>query len=518
MPRSSSRRCFLQAAGALALVGAVIPGAASAARLRLPASAFTLGVASGYPQPDGVVLWTRLAPKPLEPGGGMPQAIVPVRWEVAEDEGFRRIVHKGQAYAVPEWAHAVHVEVDGLLPSRWYWYRFIAAGEVSPVGRTRTAPAAGETLERMRFAFASCQQYEQGYYAAYRHLQRDELDLIVHLGDYIYESSWGKELVRRHNAPEPHTLEDYRIRYALYRSDPDLQAAHAHCPWLVTWDDHEVDNDYAADRSEDDDERAWFLLRRAAAYRAYFEHMPLRRTMLPLGPHMRLHSHLAWGGLASFYLLDDRQYRAYQPCPRPGRGGANMVEECAERLDPSRSLLGLAQERWLEARLSASQAKWNVIAQQTLMAQIDVKPGEGQRFWTDGWDGYPASRQRLLDHLAQHKVANPVCIGGDLHSFWVTDLKRDANDPQSATVATEFVGTSISSQGRSQSEIDKRLPDNPHVRYANSQHRGYTRAEISRRGFTADLRALKDVRDRESPCSTLASFVVEHGKPGAQRA
>ena len=396
LPRRS-RREFLRAVGALALSGAATPATAAAARsLRLPGYAFALGVASGYPLSDGVVLWTRLAPAPLEPGGGMPDLRVPIRWEVAEDERFRRIVRKGQTHAMPEWAHAVHVEVDGLRPGRWYWYRFIAAGEISSIGRTRTAPAVGERLDRLRFAFASCQHYEQGYYAAYRHMRRDELDLIVHLGDYIYESSGGRDPVRRHDAPEPQTLEDYRMRYALYRGDPDLQGVHAHCPWLVTWDDHEVDNDYAGDRSQDDDYRAWFLLRRAAAYRAYYEHMPLRRGMLPLGPHMRLHSRVAFGDLAAFHLLDGRQYRSYQACPRPGRGGANMVEECAERLDPTRSMLGETQERWLEAGLSASKAKWNVIAQQTLIAQIDTKPGDGQRFWTDAWDGYPAARRRLL--------------------------------------------------------------------------------------------------------------------------
>src|SRR5262249_14876280 len=260
------------------------------AQPRLPGPPFTLGVASGYPTPSGVALWTRLAPAPLIPGGGMPPEVVPVAWEVATDERMGRIVQRGVASATRAFAHAVHVEVDGLEPARWSWYRFGVGGEASAIGRTRTAPAASANTERLRLAFASCQQWEQGYFNAYRHMLADDLDLIVHLGDYIYESSWGQDHVRRHGAPEPHTLDDYRIRHALYKSDPDLRAAHAACPWLLTWDDHEVQNDYANDRSEHLDTPAWFLERRAAAYRAYYEHMPLRRSMVPFGPHMRMFS------------------------------------------------------------------------------------------------------------------------------------------------------------------------------------------------------------------------------------
>src|SRR5262245_38175936 len=337
-----TRRQVLTGAAALAAAGVPIIRRAGA-QPRLADNPFTLGVASGYPVPTGVALWTRLAPAPRVPGGGMPRDVVTVDWEVAGDEHMGRIVQRGQAAATPEWAHAVHVEVDGLEPGRWYWYRFRAGGHASPIGRTRTAPPAGDGPDRLRFAFASCQHYEQGYFVAYRHMLADDLDLIVHLGDYIYESSWGRGHVRKHGAPEPHTLEDYRIRHALYRSDPDLQTAHASCPWLMTWDDHEVQNDYANDRSEHADTPAWFLERRAAAYRAYYEHMPLRRQMVPFGPNMRLHARVAFGRLAQFHLLDDRQYRSPQPCPPPGRGGANVVEECEARLDPKLTMLGEAQ-------------------------------------------------------------------------------------------------------------------------------------------------------------------------------
>jgi alkaline phosphatase D len=518
--RGFGRRSFLSGALALGAAQLAAPLVRRAgAQPRLPGNPFTLGVASGYPSPGGVVLWTRLAPAPLQPGGGMPPEVVPVEWEVATDERMGQVVQRGTAAATPEWAHAVHVEVEGLEPGRWYWYRFRLGAGASATGRTRTAPAPKAAVDRLRFALASCQQYEQGYFTAYRHMLADDLDLIVHVGDYIYESSWGRDHVRKHGAPEPHTLEDYRIRHALYRSDPDLQAAHAACPWLVTWDDHEVSNDYADDQSQGLHPREWFLARRAAAYRAYYEHMPLRRQMVPRGPHMRLYARVPFGRLALFHLLDDRQYRSPQPCPAPGRGGSRVVEDCAERLDPRRSMLGETQERWLQAGLEPDRARFNLIAQQTLMAQVDRKPGPGQRFWTDGWDGYAAARRRLLDDLAQRKPANPVVLGGDVHSFWVADLKPDFDDPRSPVVATEFTGTSITSQfPPRQEEVDARLADNPHIRLANGTRRGYVRVELTRGRLRADLRALRTVTRPGSEADTLASFVVEDGRPGAQRA
>ena len=489
------------------------------AQPRLSGPPFTLGVASGYPSPTGVALWTRLAPSPLMPGGGMPPEVVPVEWDVATDDRMTRIVQRGVIGATPAFAHAVHVEVEGLEPGRWYWYRFRAAGEVSAVGRTRTAPAGNAEGDRLRFAFASCQQYEQGYFTAYRHMLGDDLDLIVHLGDYIYESSWGRDHVRKHGAPEPHTLDDYRIRHALYKSDPDLRAAHATCPWLMTWDDHEVQNDYANDRSEHADTPAWFLQRRAAAYQAYYEHMPLRRQMVPFGPNMRLHARVPFGRLAQFHLLDDRQYRSPQPCAPPGRGGATVVEECEARLDPKLTMLGEAQERWFAAGLDRTTARWNVIGQQTLMAQLDRKPGPGQQFWTDGWDGYPAARRRLLEYLGQRKPSNPVVLGGDVHSFWVADLKPDFDDARSPVVATEFVGTSITSQfRRPQSEVDALLADNPHIRLGNGTRRGYVRVDVTRQRLRAELRTVRSVTQPGAEADTLATFVVEDGRPGAVRA
>ncbi|HWI39411.1 MAG TPA: alkaline phosphatase D family protein [Burkholderiales bacterium] len=499
-----TRRRFLQASSAL-LAGCAV-GAP-----RFASDPFKLGVASGYPAADGFVLWTRLI--------GVEGTPIRVRWEVLADN--RKLVASGAAAAEAEWAHSVHVDVKGLEPDRPYWYRFTAGDAQSPVGRTRTAPLASASPARLRFAFASCQQYEQGYYGAYRHLVADDLDLAVFLGDYIYESSWGRDHVRKHDAPEPYTLADYRRRYELYKSDPDLQAAHAALPWIVTWDDHEVDNDYADDRPEDGMERAAFLERRAAAYRAYYEHLPLPSRMRPQGPNMRIYTQLGWGSLARFYLVDNRQYRSWHACPRPGRkGGSNTIDirECPRLDAPGRSMMGRAQERWLDFAFRDSHAAWNVLAQSTTMARFDQLPGPGRRAWTDGWDGYPAARERLLRSVVDRQLRNPVVIGGDVHSFNVAELKLDFDAPSSPVVASEFVGTSITSQAWPQERLLRYLPDNPHIVFAESTYRGYTRVDVTPTRLTADLRAMDSVQTRDAACRTLASFAVEDGRPGAQRA
>ena len=512
------RRRFLKCLAALGVSTSLPARAQFNRKPAFPKDPFTLGVASGYARPTGVTLWTRLAPVPEAPGGGMAPEIVPVGWELARDEGMTDIVASGTEYATPEWAHSVHVEPGGLQPNRPYWYRFTAGEARSPVGRTRTANGLGGKPGRLRFAFASCQQYEQGYYGAYRHMAVDQPDLILHLGDYIYETSWGRNHVRRHNTPTAVTLDDYRARHALYKTDPDLQAAHAACPWLLTWDDHEVENDYAADRAGELFPTEWFLARRAAAYKAWYEHMPVPRFMVPAGPHARIYTRAVYGNLATFYMVDDRQYRSHQACPRPGQAGGNSVDPaaCAELADPKRTLLGAMQENWLEGGLGASRSRWNVLAQQTLMSEFNRAESGGKSVYTDGWDGYPAARRRLVESMA--KVPNPVVIGGDVHAFYVSQLKADFDDPASPVVASEFVGTSISSQHGGQEWLDKRRAANPHLLLADGRYRGYVRAELTPKRMTVDLRAMESVQTRDAACTTLASFVVEDGRPGPVKA
>jgi alkaline phosphatase D len=507
-----TRRAFLLAASAAALSQPL----RLIAQPRFIQNPFTLGVASGYPQPDGIVLWTRLAPDPLN-GGGMPSAAVEVAWEIAADEAFRQVLHKGVARATPELAHSVHAEIKGLEPVRWYHYRFHAGEATSPAGRFRTAPGADAAHDRLRFALASCQQYEQGYYSAYRHMAREDLDLVVHVGDYIYESSWGNILVRSHARREPVTLAEYRDRYALYKSDLDLQAAHAAFPWLVTWDDHEVSNDYANDRSQYLDPPAEFLKRRAAAYQAYYEHMPLPAWARPRGAAAQLYMQSAFGQLARFYVLDDRQYRSHQPCSRPGRGGGALVndKECTARLSPEQTLLGTEQEGWLHGALDKSTARWNIIAQQTLMAQQVRTSQSGPGYWTDGWDGYPRARERLLGHIAQRKVSNPLVVGGDIHCGVVADLKLNFDDAKSPVVATEFVGTSITSQGPNLKNTEAARQLNPHIKWANGVQRGYAAFEVTPGQCTVRMRAVSGVADPQATISDLAAFVVEAGRTGA---
>jgi alkaline phosphatase D len=512
MVNPTRRRVLLGAAGALAVP--LWPHAARGAS-PLVDDPFTLGVASGEPVCDGFVIWTRLAPRPLE-GGGMPDTAVPVLWEVALDDQFRSVVRRGEMLAQPAWGHSVHVGVDGLAPGRTYWYRFRAGGAQSPAGRALTAPASGAPLGRLRFAYASCQHYEHGHYAAYRHLAADAPDLVLHLGDYIYESR-SADPVRRHEAGEPYTLAEYRNRYARYKLDADLQAAHAAAPWIVTWDDHEVDNDYAGVHDQDGSPPEVFARRCAAAYQAYWEHMPLRPAARPAGGRMRLYRRRAFGDLLAVHVLDTRQHRDDQACAPPGRRGGALVRDCAALSDPARSLLGAAQERWLARSLRAGGARWNVLAQSLMFAPLDQALGPGRAAWTDGWDGYRAARARLLEQLRDGAVANPVIVSGDIHSFWANEVHADPADPRSPVMASEFVGTSISSRGVDHAQFAQLLPENPHVRYFESRYRGYALAEFRADALEVALRAVDDARDPRSGVRTLARFRMEAGRPGLVR-
>jgi alkaline phosphatase D len=473
---------------------------------------FTLGVASGSPLPTAVVLWTRLAPKPLD-GGGLGSGAFPVDWEVAHDEGFRQVARRGRVEAVPALAHSVHVDVRGLEPARSYFYRFRAGDTVSPIGRTRTAPAADESPRQLRYGFASCQHFEVGYFAAYRHLEAENVDLVAFLGDYIYEGPGRAGRVRRHTDGEARTLVQYRNRHAQYKTDPDLQRLHAALPWLVTWDDHEVDNDYADGRSESLGPR--FLRRRAAAYQAYFEHMPLRAMPRPGFSALRVHRRYDWGRLARFHLLDGRQYRTPQACPPPGRGGANVVDEdCPELSEPGRTMLGEPQARWLRTGLAAAPERWNLIAQQTLMARAGVVVNGRRRVWTDAWDGYPAARRSLLRFIRDRELRSCVVLTGDTHVSYVCNLKPDFGDAQAEPVASELCGTSVTSKGRPQAEVEAVMRDNPHILYGDSRHRGYVLVDVTAERTTAHLRVLDDVTDPATGVATQAAFAIDAGRPG----
>lgn len=513
------RRGFLAGAGGIvgALAATRLPGA-WAAGSSAGAEMFTLGIASGDPLPDSVVLWTRLAPNPLG-GGGMPYRNVEVRWQVATDDAFHRVVRAGVATARPRNAHSVHVDVRGLQPGHDYWYRFKVDDEESHIGHTRTTPASSSHVDHMRFAFASCQQYEHGYFTAYKHMADEDLDLVIHLGDYIYEyppdvyvSPSGN--VRRHNDGETISLADYRNRHALYKSDRDLQAAHARFPFAVTWDDHEAENNYADEISEEGSEtpsKGAFLRRRAAAYRAYWEHMPLRVTK-PHGAAARIYRRLRYGDLATFNVLDTRQYRSNQPC------GDDFPDNCQARFAREATITGPEQESWLRNGLDKEAGQWNVIAQQIFMAQIDLVEGPKAGYYVDGWDGYVRSRNRLLRFLQQREVTNPIVLTGDWHANWLADLRADYRDPASPTVGTEFVGTSISSTDVVGARADYGLAvlrENPHINYFNNQ-RGYVRCDLTPERWRADYRIVPYVTRRGAPVETAASFVVEDGMAGAQ--
>lgn len=519
-----TRRSLLQQASALAGL-AFLPGCReqnAVQNLKLKNYPFPLGVASGDPVMDGVVIWTRLTPDPFDPQA-MPKAPVIVDWTIAEDEQMSKVVRRGQTFARHEHGHSVHVDVRGLRPGREYWYQFKADGELSPTGRTRTLPIVGSQMDRLRFAFASCQHYEQGFFRAYRDMVDQDVDLILHLGDYIYEGLYDGPWpggTRRHPHEEAVTLDQYRAYHACYKLDKDLQEAHRLTPWAVTWDDHEVDNDYAGEHSEDFWDAKRFLRRRAAAYKAYFEHMPLRQIARPQGADMRLYQRLTFGDLIEFNMLDTRQYRSDQACPVPGRGGGRFVspKDCPELASPERTMLGATQEKWLSQGYGRTGAKWNVLGQAVLFApELQGTPEESNR-WSDIWDGYQSARAKVINVMKERKIANPVILTGDIHSWWVNDIPSDTDNVESSAIATELVCTSVTSPGIPYDLIARTLPGNPHVKYFESRERGYVLCDVSHSEWRAALRKVENIRDPDSASSTHKTFVIETGKAGASPA
>ncbi|PRX44009.1 alkaline phosphatase D [Prauserella shujinwangii] len=509
---TTSRRHILvggAALGAAAMAtGLPLTASAQGAGRPLPGDPFTLGVASGEPDHHSVVLWTRLAPSPLaEDGlGGMGRNHVEVRWEVALDERFRRIVRRGHERTGPEAGYAVHAEVAGLLPGWEYFYRFRVGRHVSPTGRTRTTPLLGVLGSGVAMSFASCSQYEHGYFTNYRHLAADEPDVVLHLGDYMYEykpqvyvSPDGN--VRDHAGPETETLAHYRQRYAQYRADTDLQAAHAVAPWLVVPDDHEVDNNWAGDVHEKPEiPQPDFLQRRADAFQAYYENMPLRRRSKPRGAHIRLYRTVSWGSLVNFHMLDTRQYRDDQAC---GDGW----KVCEDAADPARTITGAEQEAWLLDQFRRSRARWDVLGQQVFFARRVSASGANSM---DAWDGYQGSQERISAGWVEAGVRNPVVLTGDVHTHWANELKADYADPDSPVIGAELVTSSITSGGNGQDSDpadDPNLHRNPHIKFRNAL-RGYVRTRITRDELRADFRVVDRVTEPGAPARTRASFVI----------
>jgi alkaline phosphatase D len=508
-----NRRDFLENIACTAAFAATVPNVwRVTGRPRLADDPFQLGVAAGDPTPTGGMLWTRLAPRPLEPEGGMDGQRVIVAWEVADDDSFRTIVKQGRATAAPELSYSIHVDVDGLAADRWYFYRFRAGDATSAVGRLRTAPL-GTAVAGLRFAVASCQHYEQGLYTAYAHMAREELDLVTHLGDYIYEGATIGGRVRQHAGLECRTLDDYRRRYAQYKTDPLLQAAHARCPWIVTWDDHEVDNNYAGLAGENGMEsEEQMRARRAAGYQAWWEHQPVRVPRARSWADLDVTRTFDWGALARFWVLDGRQYRSVQAC-----NGSSDTVPCGNWADPARTMLGQRQERWLGDGLAASRARWQVLANQVMMAPNDADPGPATRLSMDQWSGYPAARDRLLHAIAERAPNRTVVLTGDIHTHWVNELHADFSRPDRPVVAAEFVGTSISSGGDGAATTTDPSARNRHVKWF-ANRRGYITCSVEPDAWTAEYRTVPFVSKADAPLETPSRWRVARGRPGIERA
>ncbi len=509
------RRLLLGAVGMAATAGLPFQGYAQGGLTETP---FSLGVASGDPWPDGFVIWTRLAPRPLDEHSGMKMAPkgVPVRWEVARDEGFTQIVQSGEAIAYAELGYSVHVEISGLLPLRPYWYRFTYGGFQSPVGRAKTAPVVGAKLDRVRFAALGCQQYDAGFYTAYRHVSEEDIDFVFHYGDYIYEGVYGDEAKKpRHvGSDEPFSLDDYRRRYALYKLDPDLQAAHASASWWVTLDDHEIQDNWAGKWDKYATPPEIFLLRRQAAFQAYYENMPLRKSSMPRGPDMKLYRKAVYGDLLNANFMDTRQFRTDQPC------GDGFKAYCSEAFDPKQQIISHAEETWLYKSLNQSGARWNLLAQQVMMMPLDrrnkIDAGGGVLNNLDSWAGYPLARQRLVEHF--RGLGNVIVVTGDEHQNFAGEVRDKGRDGKS--LAVEFVATSISSGGNgseTRAGTDILKSHNPQLGFENDQ-RGYIICDVGPDVWRTDYRTLDYVDKPGAAIQTKAGFVVERGQAKLEKA
>ena len=523
----ASRRDLLKLA-----VAAVAPlsYALSPAQATLKHNPFSIGVASGSPNHHSVVLWTRLMAEPGSSKTQFADTDVSVKWEVADDEGFKVNRRAGQVVALAALAYSVHLELDGLQSDRWYFYRFQIGGAQSTTGRTRTLPHPEAMVQKLRVAYASCQRWEHGYFSAYDHMCQENLDMVLFLGDYIYEYAGAANPVRLPKGGWVSSLDDYRERYALHKSEKGLQAMHAQCPWLVTWDDHEVSNDYAGlERGQSGNISFNFAAQRARAYQAFYEHMPLRASALiksieglAQGAELRIYGQVPYGKLANIYLLDDRQYRDKQVCNKSDGHGSGFInpDQCEDWFNPKRSLLGLEQTKWLDQAFANAQKDarpWNVVAQQTIFGRRDFRIGAGYTLWNDGWDGYSAARQQMTQSMQNKALKNPVLIGGDVHENWVGHVMADAYKDDSAKLGVEFCGAGITARSAGNSKLPARLAENPHFIFADSERKGYGVVEFTAKQIQTELRVVDDVRQPQTKIETLAKFEVEAGVPQVHR-
>ena len=522
MTQDIYRRRFIRSAAqwaGIAMVGLGPVRRALAAAPKFINDPFQLGVASGDPVPDGFVIWTRLAPDPYDPKA-LPDEAIPVAWEVASDDKIKKIVQRGNVYARPELGHSVHVELHGLEHGRQYFYRFTCGDARSRVGRAITTPTPNTKTERLKFALASCQHYDQGYFTAYRDMIAQDPAMIVHVGDYIYEASWGQS-IRHSPIADAWTLHDYRLMHAVYKLDPDLQDAHAYCPWVLTWDDHEVDNDYSDLVAEDETNPILFAKRRAAAYQAYYENMPLRAMAAPdANMNMQMFQRLNFGDLVEFDVLDLRQYRSVQSCRQPGMRVGRVIDaaHCPDFDDPKRSMLGAIQETWMGMNFGRTNARWNVIVQSLMMMNFDQVPGEGRGAYSDNWGAYGTARKRIVDLVLKRGLTNVISLGGDIHSYFAGDVVATDADQNSAPVISEFVGTSITAESYNTKLFDSLMPENPNIKYVNDRFRGYVMCDVGRDVWNTDFRIVEDARVRTPTFRSLAKFTVENGNPGVKPA
>lgn len=513
-----NRRLFMSYIASLSTLPWLGLSCAGAKKIsNLKENPFTLGVASGDPDHEGMVLWTKLAPKPLQLDSGMPiDAFVEVDWEVATDDQMKSIVQSGTALATPHLGHSVHVETKGLTPDRWYWYRFRVGQYESRIGRTRTMPLNSVMPDKLKFAVTSCQNFEQGLFTAYEQMIADDVDLVFHLGDYIYEYKGYDKRTRKHIGPEIENIAQYRQRYAQYKLDKHLQAMHAQCPWWLTWDDHEFDNNCAGDISEQKGvDKITYLKRRAAAYQAYYEMMPLRASAVPTGSDMKLYRKASFGRLADFLVLDTRQYRTDQP------NGDHNKPLSEDSMNPNNTLLGKRQKGWMYKSLIQSDARWNVLTQQVMMGMVNRqrKDGKAAIYSMDQWPGYSAEKMAIMRFLEDRKISNPVVLTGDIHSNWVNELRVDDFKMDTKVIATEFVTTSLSSGGNGSeatNTANKYKSNSPFVKFFNAE-RGYILCELTPEKWISHYKVIDEVLKPGGKTQIRASYQVNTGDPTAHK-